>query len=96
MTAKVAVRLVKAFTYAYGLLVLLGLWRWRRVFFRRDQLAMLPFHLLLWSLIGVYLASGLESDDRYFLPSVIITCGCAPWGCWRSPAGSSAGPRRVA
>ena len=80
MTAKVAVRLVKAFTYAYGLLVLVGSWRWRRVFFRRDQLAMLPFHLLLWSLIGVYLASGLESDDRYFLPSVIVTCGCAALG----------------
>jgi hypothetical protein len=74
---RVGVRIVKAFTYAYGFLVLLGLWLWRRVCCRRDQLAMLPLHLVLWFLIGVRLAEGMESDDRYYLPSVIVTTGYA-------------------
>jgi hypothetical protein len=101
---KVAVRVVKAFTYAYGFLVLLGLWLWRRVFFRRDQLAMLPFHLALWSLIGVYFAQSLESDERYFLPSVIVTSGCAALGLlaiarrlmvWTAPRVAWSPPRRA-
>ena len=41
---------------------------------------MLPFHLLLWLLIGVRLAAGVESDDRYYLPSVIVTTRCAALG----------------
>jgi hypothetical protein len=77
---KIPARLVHAFTWSYACLVVLGLWLWRRVFFRRDQLAMLPFHLLLWLLIGWRLAAVPVSDDRYYLPSVIVTTPCAALG----------------
>jgi hypothetical protein len=75
--AKMAERLVKGFTYIYLLLGLLGIWFWRRVFFRRDQLAMVPFNLLLWLLIGVRYTEGLGIDIRYFFPSVMASLGFA-------------------
>ena len=58
---KTAERLVKGFTYIYLVLGLVGMWFWRRVFFRSDQLAIVPFNLLLWLLIGVRMRKGWGS-----------------------------------
>ena len=75
--AKMAERLVKGFTYLYLLLGLAGIWYWRRVFFRSDQLAMVPFNLLLWLSIGIRYSEGLGIDIRYFFPSVMASLGFA-------------------
>lgn len=41
LIGKVSSRLAKAFSYTYGILAVIGLWNWRRVFLRRDQQALL-------------------------------------------------------
>ena len=100
---KFADRLVKAITYAYGFLVLLAVGLWPRVFFRRDQQAMLLFGVLLWLAIALRMRVGV--DIRYYLPGVIASMGyaglgllwIAKWIC-RLTAGRVdwTGPRRAA
>ena len=60
-------RFVKAFTYFDGLLILFGVWYWRRVLFHGDQLAMVPFGAVLVLLVGIRYAKGFGIDIRYFL-----------------------------
>ncbi len=101
---KFAGRLVKATTYAYGFLMLLGLALWPRVFFRRDQQAMLLFGVLLWSAIALRMHEGLGVDIRYYLPGVIVSAGyaglgllwIAKWICRLTAGGLDwTGPRRA-
>ena len=100
---KFADRLVKATTYAYGFLMLLGLALWPRVFFRRDQQAMLLFGVLLWLAIAMRMRVGV--DIRYYLPGVIASTGyaglgllwIAKWICRLTAARLDwTGPRRAA
>lgn len=76
LTRKVLIRFLKALTYAYALLIAVGLWRWRHVFFRRDQQALLVHNLLLLSCVGVYYAEHKGIDIRYVLPIVLV---CLPY-----------------
>ena len=73
LTRKVLIRFLKALTYAYGLLIALGLWRWRHVFFRRDQQAPVMHSLLLILCVGAYYAQNKGIDIRYFL-SIVLLC----------------------
>ncbi|MEE9603101.1 MAG: glycosyltransferase family 39 protein [Thermoguttaceae bacterium] len=73
LIGKVGSRLVKAFTYAYGLLAIIGLWYWRRVFMRREHQTILAMNLLLLVVIGMrYSLDGI--DVRYYLPIIIVGC----------------------
>jgi hypothetical protein len=68
---KLAERLFREFTAIYAILIVVGVWLWRRVFFRRDQQAVLLLNVLLIAAVGVRLSEGLGIDMRYFLPCVI-------------------------
>jgi hypothetical protein len=69
---KTAVRFVKALTYGYGLLILVGMIGWRHVFFRRDQQALFLQNMLLFLSILAYQQSSVGIDLRYFLSIVLI------------------------
>ena len=72
---KLAIRLVKGFTYVGGLLTLIGLCCGWRLLFRRDHLTLLLLNVLLLTMIRIrYSQAGL--DIRYFLPTVLIAL---PW-----------------
>ncbi|MBN1591569.1 MAG: glycosyltransferase family 39 protein [Pirellulales bacterium] len=72
---KVVMRLVKAFTYVHGLLTLVGLFLWRRVWIRLEQQALALMGLLLVVAVYVnYTSAGI--DVRYFLPLVLVSF---PW-----------------
>jgi len=72
---KLAVRFVKAYTYVPLLLGLVGLWGWRRVFFRRDHLVVSLMAALLLAMTAIRY-SQYELDIRYFLPVVFVSF---PW-----------------
>ena len=81
----------------------LGAGLWRRVFFRRDQQAMLLFGVLLWLAIALRMRVGV--DIRYYLPGVIASTGyaglgllwIAKWICRLTAARVDwTGPRRAA
>lgn len=69
---KAALRIVKAFTYTYGCLILIGLWRWRRVFLHSDQQALFLHNLLLFLSIWAYQSCSDGVDLRYYLPIVML------------------------
>jgi len=69
---KVGVRLLKAYSYLYGILVLVGLYFWRRVFFRRDQLALALVPLLLGAAIWLRYSHGFGINLRYFFPGLMV------------------------
>lgn len=68
---KVFVRFLKSLTCGYGLLLAVGLWRWRHVVFRRDQRALLLHNVLLLCGISMYYTLHKGIDIRYCLPIVI-------------------------
>jgi len=71
LVGKLGSRVAKSFTYTYGLLLLIGLWKGWRVFLRRDQQALFAMNLLL--LAAITLRNSLDGIDiRYFLPIVIV------------------------
>jgi len=72
LVRKLAVRLVKAFTYVPGVLVLIGVWQWRHVFFRLDHLVVSFMSLLLLVAIGIRYSEA-DTDIRYFLPIVFVS-----------------------
>jgi hypothetical protein len=72
---KAAERVMKAFTYVFGLLLLLGLWHWRSVFLHSDQLALFAFNLALWGSVWLRYWHGLGIDIRYFFPSILVGLG---------------------
>jgi hypothetical protein len=102
--SKTAVRLMKSFTYLYGLLVLAGLGLGWRVFLHCDQQAMFLFHVPLWLLIWLRQVQGLGIDIRYTLPCVIIALPYAALAlqaildllCWWTAARVSWTPARRA
>ncbi len=69
---KVGLRIAKSFTYPYGLFILIGLARWRRVFFRSDHQVLFLHNVLLFLAIWAYESSSGGIDLRYFLPILII------------------------
>ena len=72
LARKVVGRLFKAFTYAYCPLAVIGLWCWRRVFFRPEHQAIFTMNVLLMVAIGVrHSLDGI--DIRYYLPIVIVS-----------------------
>ena len=72
---KLALRLVKTFTYAGSLLLVLGLCLRPRLFFRRDVLPVHVMNLLLIAMVRIYYSTA-DIDIRYFLPAVIFS---TPW-----------------
>ncbi len=72
---KLGETLVKAYTYVLGLLALLGIWRWWRVYLRRDHQTLLLMVLLLLAMIWVR-NTQVRSDIRYFFPMVLVSF---PW-----------------
>ena len=101
---KVVLRLLKALTYGYGLLLVVGLYGWRRVFCRRDQQALFAYGLLLFFSVWVYYARYKGIDIRYFLSIVLIALpylalgllGVAEWIVQSARRYSLASPRRRA
>lgn len=68
-------RSTKGITYVGGLLMLLGLAGWWRIFFRREHLTLAVMNLFLLLMIRIrYTQAGL--DIRYFMPMVIVA---TPW-----------------
>lgn len=66
---------VKSYTYACGLLALLGVLAWRKVYYRRDQQTPLAMALLLMLMIWIRSSEG-RCDIRYFFPMVLVSF---PW-----------------
>ena len=91
--------LVKSYTYLLGLLALIGIWRWWRVYLRRDHQTLLLMVLVLLAMIWVR-NTQVRSDIRYFFPMVLVSfpwiglgfLKLSDWGC---PA-RLLGPRRDA
>ena len=72
---KMGIRLVKTYTYAWGLVALIGVAMWWRVYFRGEHQALLLMSLLL--LTAIYIRyTRAEIDIRYFLPMVLVSF---PW-----------------
>jgi hypothetical protein len=72
---KFGVTLVKAYTYILGFFALIGLWRWWRVYLRRDHQTLLLMTLGLLALIWIRSAT-VRGDIRYFFPMVLVSF---PW-----------------
>lgn len=84
LARKVVVRFVKSYTYVFGLLTLVGLLGWWRVFFRRDQAAQSLITVLLVAAVSVkYHKGGATDAQRYFLPVVLLGLPYAALGFFR-------------
>jgi hypothetical protein len=67
--------LVKGLSPLFALLMLGGLWGWRRVWARRDHQALFYTALAIMSAIWIHTWYGKESCDRYFL-SIALMSSC--------------------
>lgn len=67
--------LVKSYTYLLGLLALVGVWRWWRVYLRRDHQTLLFMVLALLAMIWIRNTQA-RGDIRYFFPMVLVSF---PW-----------------
>lgn len=76
---KYGVRLVKAFGYLHGALVLLGLWVWRREVRRPAQLALALTVALSFAAIWIRCRQGIF-DQRYFFPALLLALPVAAQG----------------
>ncbi len=72
---KLVETLAKSYTYILGLLALAGIWRWWRVYLRRDHQTLLLMVLLLLAMIWVR-NTRVRTDIRYFFPMVLVSF---PW-----------------
>jgi hypothetical protein len=72
---KLVETLAKSYTYILGLLALVGIWRWWRVYLRRDHQTLLLMVLLLLAMIWVR-NTRVRTDIRYFFPMVLVSF---PW-----------------
>jgi hypothetical protein len=72
--------LVKGLSPIFALLMLCGLWRWRRVWARRDNQPL--FYTALATMIAAWIHAWCahESCDRYFLPIVLMASPFAALG----------------
>lgn len=99
---KVAGRLLKGYTYVPAALLVLGIWGWRRTFFRRDHQALFVVVLFMVAMIWIR-HSQAGTDIRYFLPAVIITLPWIALGAWgladalvrALPAGVAGSPAKL-
>ncbi|MEN6449653.1 MAG: glycosyltransferase family 39 protein [Thermoguttaceae bacterium] len=91
---------VKAYTYLLGLLALIGVCRWWRVYFRRDHQTLLLMSLILLGMIWVR-NTQVRSDIRYYFPMVLVSfpwiglgfLDVADWAAWLVSLGR--GPMNV-
>jgi len=72
VTTELAVWIAKSYSYLYGLLALLGVWGWRRVYFRPDHQALLTMSVLLCAAMWIR----YQYCDRYLAPVVLVSF---PW-----------------
>jgi len=72
VTAELAVWIAKSYSYFYGLLALLGVWKWRRVYFRPDNQALLAMAVSLCAAMWIR----YQYCDRYLAPVVLVSF---PW-----------------
>lgn len=72
---KLVLRWLKAFSYVYALLGVMGMSIWWRIFFRRDHGALPFMGVLLLTAVAIRY-SQVELDIRYFLPLVMLAL---PW-----------------
>lgn len=64
--------IAKAYTYLYGLLLLIGLWGWRQVFFRGEHLTLFLMNLsLCCGLLLIHPTCGMFG--RYSFPVVLVS-----------------------
>ncbi len=81
LARKLGIRLVKAYTYAFGILLLGGIWVWRKTYARSDHLV--PALMSIIWLVAVwirYFQSGI--DIRYFMPIVLVSLPWIALGVW--------------
>lgn len=71
LLVKLLTRCVKAHTYAYMLLALVGLARWWRTYLRADQRGLALFTLAVLIVLGVHFRRHQIDEMRYFLPMVL-------------------------
>jgi hypothetical protein len=103
LARKLGLRIVKTYSYAFGLLTLLGLWGWRRVYVRLEHQALLLMCVLLTAEIWIRYAEG-GIDIRYVLPIVLLSfpwmalglLWSAEWAVWLTQRWMAWGPRRYA
>lgn len=72
--------LVKGLSPLFALLMLGGLWKWRRVWLRRDHQPLFYTTLAVMSAAWIHAWCAKESCDRYFLPIVLMASGFAALG----------------
>jgi hypothetical protein len=64
--------LVKGLSPVFALLMLGGLWKWRRIWLRRDQQTLFYATLAVMLAAWIHAWCAKESCDRYFLPIVLM------------------------
>jgi hypothetical protein len=75
LARKVGTRVMKMYCYAFGLMALLGVWGWRRVYLRFEHQVLLLMALLLLTIVWIRLSHG-PIDIRYLAPMVLVSF---PW-----------------
>ena len=70
----------RAFSPAFGVLVLLGTLRWWRVWIGRDHAALLIYTLITAAAIWLHASVTMASSTRYVMPLVILSTPCAALG----------------
>lgn len=73
-------KLLSACELAYGILLLVGLFGWRKVFFSRPQQAVFYMNMVLMAWIWLYLAQRKEINSRYFFIAVLTAAPYAALG----------------
>lgn len=76
LVRKTGLRFVKAYTYVYGFLTLVGLWTWRRVWIRPEHQALALMGIILMVAVYVNFMPDDAVDIRYCLPLVLVSF---PW-----------------
>jgi hypothetical protein len=74
--------LIKGLSPLYALLMLGGLWKWRRVWLRRDHQPLFYTSLAIMSAAWIHAWCAKGSCDRYFLPIALMASPFAALGLW--------------
>jgi 4-amino-4-deoxy-L-arabinose transferase-like glycosyltransferase len=72
--------LVKGLAPLFAVPMLIGLWKWRRLWARRDQQPLFYTSLIVLGAAWVHAWCGRESCDRYYLPIVLMALPFAALG----------------
>jgi hypothetical protein len=100
---KLGTRIMKTYSYSFGLIALLGVWGWRRVYARMEHQAMLWMSVLLAIAIWIRYTR-TEIDIRYILPIVMVSFSWmalgllwgVQWLVWLTDRFRVGGPKRRA